>query len=441
MKTPIRQSAALALVATLAACGGGGDAAPTALAAAPAPAAATTANPATAPTTAPTTTTTTTTAIATATTTAAAPAAPTAGTTSPATPAPLALSAAAAAYLNLDIANLANYTPQLPAYYDAQVAGTDNTPPTNPSSNAVATLGRVLFHDKRLSINNTVACASCHQQALGFSDSKRFSTGFSGNAFTTAHSMRIGNVRYFDPGTMFWDRRAATLEAQATQPIQNAVEMGFDAANGGLPALFTKMRSLPYYAELFTLAFGDATINEDRVQRALAQFQRAMVSTNSRWDTGFAQVFNPAQQNRGLNNDLPNFTAQENRGRQIFMGNNTNCSACHVPPTFALAANSRSNGLDAGETTVFKSPSLKNVGLSSNFMHDGRFSSLEQVVEHYNSGVQDGPALDNRLRGPGGQPRRLNLTDADKAALVAFLRTLSDPVLTADPRFSDPFRQ
>jgi cytochrome c peroxidase len=165
------------------------------------------------------------------------------------------------------------------------------------------------------------------------------------------------------------------------------------------------------------------------------------VSSNSRWDTGFAQVFNPAQQNRGLNLDLPNFTAQENRGRQLFVGNGTNCSACHVPPTFALAANSRSNGLDAGETTLFKSPSLKSVGLSSNFMHDGRFSSLEQVVEHYNSGVQDGPALDNRLRGPQGQPRRLNLSDADKAALVAFLRTLSDPTLTTDARFADPFRQ
>lgn len=401
MKAPIRHLALSLVVATLSACGGGGDASPAATAAAAAPA------PATA---------------------AAAPTTP-------------SLSAAAAAFLNLDIANLANYTPQFPAHYDAQVAATDNAPPSNPSSNAVATLGRVLFHDKRLSVNNTVACASCHQQALGFSDSRRFSAGFSGNAFTTAHSMRLGNVRYWDPGTMFWDRRAATLEAQATQPIQHPVEMGFDAANGGLPALFARMRSLPYYPELFTLAFGDATIDEGRVQRALAQFQRAMVSANSRWDTGFAQVFNPNQPNRGLNNDLPNFTAQENRGRQLFMGNGTNCSACHVPPTFALAANSRSNGLDAGETTLFKSPSLKNVALSSNFMHDGRFSSLEQVVEHYNSGVQDGPALDNRLRGPGGQPRRLNLSDADKAALAAFLRTLNDPVLVADPRFADPFRQ
>jgi len=119
----------------------------------------------------------------------------------------------------------------------------------------------------------------------------------------------------------------------------------------------------------------------------------------------------------------------------------TNCAACHVPPTFALVADSGSTGLDAGETRLFKSPSLKNVSLGSAFMHDGRFGSLEEVVEFYNSGVQEGPALDNRLRGSDGQPRRLNLTDADKAALVAFLKTLADPALVVDPRFSDPFRQ
>ncbi len=117
------------------------------------------------------------------------------------------------------------------------------------------------------------------------------------------------------------------------------------------------------------------------------------------------------------------------------------CAGCHIPPTFALAANSQSNGLDAGETRIFKSPSLKSVGKSLFFMHDGRFSSLEQVVEHYNSGVKDGTALDNRLRTPAGTPRVLNLSAADKAALVAFLRTLDDTTLASDPRFASPFRQ
>ncbi|OYU14643.1 MAG: hypothetical protein CFE37_09930 [Alphaproteobacteria bacterium PA4] len=117
------------------------------------------------------------------------------------------------------------------------------------------------------------------------------------------------------------------------------------------------------------------------------------------------------------------------------------CSACHQPPTFALAANSDSNGLDAGETVIFKSPSLKNVGVSRAFMHDGRFATLLQVVEHYNSGVQAGPALDNRLRGPGGAPQRLGLSDADKAALVAFMETLTDTTLNSDPKFGNPFRK
>ena len=417
-------------VASLAGCGGGGDsptapsttiaaapapepaAAPAPVAATPAPAPAPTAAPAPAPTPAP-------------------------------TPAPAPV-LNVATVLTLDLNALSNYTPILPVYYDNTVAAIDNTPANVQASNATATLGRVLFYDRRLSVNDTIACASCHQQSLGFGDSRRFSLGFAGNAFTTAHATRIGNVKYWEPGTMFWDRRAATLEAQATQPIQHPVEMGFDAAAGGLPALFAKLQVLPYYNQLFTLAFGDTTITEARVQTALAQFQRAMVSTNSRWDAGYAQVFNPQANDRGLNTAVPGLSTVENRGRQLFMAGpgqgGANCAACHVPPTFALAANSRSNGLDAGETILFKSPALKSVALSGAFMHDGRFSTLEQVITHYDTGVQDGPALDNRLRGPNNQPRRLNLSADDRAALAAFLRTLTDESLTRDARFSSPFR-
>ena len=184
------------------------------------------------------------------------------------------LSAAAAAVLSLDLANLANYAaPVLPTYYNAAVLADDNTPADNRANNAVATLGRVLFYDKRLSVNNTISCASCHQQAQGFGDTRRFSIGFAGGA-TTAHAPRLGNVRYYAPGSMFWDKRAATLEAQATQPIQHPVEMGFDASAGGMATLLSKMAALPYYPELFSFAFGDSAITENRIQRALAQFQR-----------------------------------------------------------------------------------------------------------------------------------------------------------------------
>jgi cytochrome c peroxidase len=332
----------------------------------------------------------------------------------------------------------------LPAYYDGAVAQTDNTPPDNVASDRLAMLGRVLFYDRQLSINRATSCSSCHQQADGFGDPARFSTGFNGVSFTTAHAMRLGNVRYWRPGNMFWDRRAATLELQASHPITNPIEMGFDNGNGGMAALVVRLQAIPYYQELFTVAFGDATVSEDRIGRALANFERAIVSSASRWDTAFAQVFNPALPARGLDLPLPGFSPQEERGRQLFMTGRANggagCATCHVPPTFALDGNSQSNGLDAGETRIFKAPSLKNVGLSHFFMHDGRFSSLEQVIEFYDSGVQTGPALDNRLGGASGPPRRLNLSTDDKAALVAFLQTLADPALASDPRFSNPFR-
>jgi cytochrome c peroxidase len=349
-------------------------------------------------------------------------------------------------FTTIDVNRLDNYAnPVLPAYYDATVAALDNSPNNNPINDRVATLGRVLFYDKRLSVNDTTACASCHQQANGFDDPNRFSTGFSGTAFTSAHAMRLGNIRYYRPGTMFWDKRAASLELQVSQPIIHPIEMGFDATHGGINALLTKLAASTYYPDLFTLAFGNSAITEARIQQALAQFTRAMISAASRWDTAYAQVFNAAAPNRNLNVALPGFSASEELGHQLFMTGpgqgGAGCAACHQPPTFGLAANSLSNGLDANETRIFKSPSLKNVGLSRAFMHDGRFSTLEQVIEHYNSGIQNGPALDNRLKTSGGAPLRLNLTQNEKAALVAFLLTLNDNNLTTDAKFSNPFKK
>jgi cytochrome c peroxidase len=349
-------------------------------------------------------------------------------------------------FTTIDFANVANYaTATLPAYFDQTVTPLDNTPGNNAIDNRVATLGRVLFYDRRLSTNDTTSCSSCHQQQFGFSDNRRFSTGINGTQFTGAHSMRLGNVRYWQPASMFWDRRAASLEAQASQPIINPVEMGWDANAGGIGALLTKMGNTTYYPDLFTWAFGTSAITEARIQLALAQFQRAMISSNSLWDTGYAQVFAPNAPNRALNQDLPNFTAQQNRGRQLFMTGpgqgGAGCSACHLPPTFSLAGNSQSNGLDAGETRVFKSPSLRSAGITGPYMHDGRFNTLAEVVDFYADAIQPGPALDNRLRGPGGQPLRLNLSPADRAALVAFMQALTDNALTTDPRFSNPFRR
>jgi cytochrome c peroxidase len=345
----------------------------------------------------------------------------------------------------IDFANVASYAPQpLPAYFDKTVTALDNSPASNPANDRIATLGRVLFYDLKLSTNNRASCAACHQQKLGFTDSMRFSNGISTAATTDAHAMRLGNARYWQPGTAFWDRRAASMEAQVVDPIHSLVEMGWGGAAGGMDDLIAKMGATSYYPDLFAWAFGSPGITEPRMQQALAQFVRAMVAHTSKWDAGYARVYSPTAPNRALDVALPNFTPQENRGRHLFMTKvaqgGAGCAACHMPPTFALAADARSNGLDAGETRLFKAPSLRNVGLTGPYMHDGRFATLAAVIDFYDHDIQDGPALDPRLK-HGARPQRLDLSASDRAALVAFLTTLNDTALVTDPRFGNPFRR
>ena len=345
--------------------------------------------------------------------------------------------------LNISLENIPNYAnPGLPNFIDQNILAQDNAPSINPVTDKGAQLGRVLFYDKNLSRNGKTACASCHQQAKGFSDDAVKSLGFEG-ALTGQHSMRLANANFYTGENMFWDRRARDLEAQATMPIKDMGEMGFDADHGGIDSLLRKMRKLEYYSILFEQAFGSEEISETKMQQALAQFIRSMVSADSKFDRGFAQVFAPGTPGAGVQNAFPNFTQEENTGKNIFIlppPQGAGCAGCHTSPTFALAANSLSNGLDAGETGIFKSPALKNIGIGGPYMHDGRFATLEQVVEHYNSGIQNGPALDNRLRTPNGQPLRLNLSAAQKSTLVAFLKTLDDQTISSDPKFASPFK-
>ncbi len=323
-----------------------------------------------------------------------------------------------------------------PVHYNNGVLNDNNEPNGNRINNAEANLGRILFYDKSLSLNNSTSCATCHLQSNGFTDPDRFSTGHGGE-LTGAHSMRLGNVGFFEPGTMFWDKRASSLEEQVLMPIQDPIEMGFDNANGGLTALTSKMQDIPYYPALFNAVYGSPTVTIDGIQRSLAQFVRSMVSIDSEFDRGFAQVYTNGG-NNNINANFPNFSAAENRGKNLFMGR-AGCDRCHNEVTFALEGNARGNGLDAGETLVFKSPSLKNISLAPPYMHDGRFNSLLEVIDHYDSGIQPGPALDNRLREGNNGTEQLNLNNQEKADLVAFLNTLTDETLISDPKFSDPF--
>lgn len=349
------------------------------------------------------------------------------------------------AALNLP-ATAFNYANQpLPGYLQTPaITGQDNTPATNPITDWGATLGRVLFYDKTLSINNTIACASCHKQALSFSDDKTLSVGFAGG-FTGRNSMTLVNAKYYPGGKFFWDERAATLEIQTLTPVQDHVEMGMN-----LDTLVARLKTKTHYPVLFQKAFGSQTISSDKVANALAQFVRSIISYQSKFDAGRATI-NPPQD--PVQTPYPNFTAQENQGKQLFFSPQLACAACHGTETFT-APMPKNNGLEnpsvdkgvggisnmALQVGDFKVSSLKNIELTAPYMHDGRFTTLEQVVEHYNSGIVANPNLSLQLRNPDGTPKQMNLTTGQKAALVAFLKTLTDRAITTDAKFSDPFK-
>lgn len=351
-----------------------------------------------------------------------------------------------AAVLNLpgtpfNYANIA-----LPAYLNSPpIQGQINTPATNPITDNGATLGRVLFYDKNLSANNTISCASCHKPELGFSDTAVKSKGFNGG-LTGRNSMSLVNARFYTPGSFFWDQRAATLENQVVTPIQDLVEMGMT-----LPALETKLSALAYYPPLFKKAFGDEAINSDRIAKALSQFVRSIVSYQSKYDAGRATF--PAAPAPPPNAVFPNFTAHENRGKELFLTPANGCAACHGTETF-VAPTEKNNGIDMNTVdrgfgavannmnldATFKVTSLKNVELTAPYMHDGRFKTLEEVVEHYSTGVKNHPNLSPQMKLPNGQPRLLNLPAEDKAALVAFLKTLTDRNVGTDVKYRNPFK-
>jgi cytochrome c peroxidase len=351
-----------------------------------------------------------------------------------------------AAVLNLPSSPFNYASIALPGYLNSPpIQGQINTPATNPISNDGATLGRVLFYDKNLSANNTISCASCHKPELGFSDTAIKSKGFNGG-LTGRNSMSLINARFYTPGSFFWDQRAATLEAQVVTPIQDLVEMGMT-----LPALETKLRTLTYYPPLFKKAFGNETINSDLISKALSQFVRSIVSYQSKYDAGRSTL--PANPAPAPNAVFPNFTAQENRGKELFLTPANGCAACHGTETF-VAPTEKNNGIDMStidrgfgavsnnpnQDATFKVTTLRNVELTAPYMHDGRFKTLEEVVEHYSTGVKNHPNLSPQMKLPNGQPRLLNLSAPDKAALVAFLKTLTDRTVQTNQLYTNPFK-
>ncbi|MEO8769769.1 MAG: cytochrome c peroxidase [Ferruginibacter sp.] len=305
-----------------------------------------------------------------------------------------------------------NYNISYPAFLTSSMVLQDNTPADNQITNDGATLGRVLFYDKHLSKNNTISCASCHKADNSFTDLIQFSKGFEGGS-TTRSSMDLLNVAFYKSGKMFWDERSATLEAQVVQPIQNHVEMG-----ESFPALVDKLKALDYYPSLFQKAFGSTDIDSVKISKALAQFVRAIIPYQSKYDD--------------VKQGLASFTAAEQAGEQLFLnaappGQPTlTCAGCHKPPLFITSEPTQAFGLidpaDAGinNTGHFKVGSLRNVAASAPYFHNGSIASLQAVLT---SNIQ-----------------LHTVAPQDVQNLIAFLQTLTDTKTLTEERFTDPFK-
>lgn len=321
--------------------------------------------------------------------------------------------------------------------------------------NHKATLGRVLFYDKNLSSDGTISCASCHHQELAFSDNKKFSQGVNGN-ITKRNSIALGALRNFGahyddsdgdrevPG-LFWDERVGTIKDQLKETINNPNEMGME-----LNDIVSMVKTKDYYDILFNKAFGENEINEDQILESLESFINSITSTSSKFETAVLQDLNY------ITGDSIVGQVSHQKGFDLF---NRHCNSCHSsnvslsPEILELEKiNLANNGLkitnndlgvynhtlDPKDIGKFKVPGLRNIELTAPYMHDGRFETLEQVVDFYNSGIEINDNLHPALK-QGNSVKRMNLSESEKASLVSFLKSLTDTQLATEDKWSDPF--
>ena len=310
-------------------------------------------------------------------------------------------------------------------------------------NNSLATLGRVLFYDRNLSLNNAISCGSCHIQQYAFADNHQFSRGLN-NGYTSRNASAI--LSSFNHNK-FWDGRAGNFDTAVFMPVTNHLEM--DVFN--LNMLPEKLSYLSYYPDLFNSAFGTPEITVNGIRKALASFVGNLYSTNSKYDRG-------------------NLTAIEQEGENVFHGNGR-CYNCHSGPNFNGYQTAYENiGLDytypdkgrgnishnSTDDGKFAVPTLRNIALSAPYMHDGRYKTLREVIDHYSDGIQDSKNLSWVFRDFSDAGNMMvstidssnfyilpvslpNLTENEKTALEAFLKTLTDVSFVADPKFSNPF--
>jgi cytochrome c peroxidase len=328
--------------------------------------------------------------------------------------------------------------PYVPTPYELNIP--DGLPPmpipaNNPLTKEGVELGRKLFYDELLSGNNTMSCASCHHPSLYFTDTARVSIGIDGVA-GTRNSMPLINLGW--QTTFFWDGRVNTLEQQVLHPVIDPIEM-----HDRWPNVVWELIQDEKYPEMFRKAFGERGIDSVKVSKALAQFLRIMISGNSKYD----------KMRRG---ELV-FTTDENLGMELFNRDKDeansiaggDCFHCHGEPMFTSNI-FHNNGLDAIFTDLgrgwftmnpadngkFKAPTLRNIALTAPYMHDGRFETLNEVVNHYSVGLVYSPTIDPLMKfvADGG----VALSTTEKNQLIAFLNTLTDTDFATNPAFQDP---
>lgn len=339
--------------------------------------------------------------------------------------------------------------PSEPLNYDMEIPSAFGTPVSFSSDKA--TLGRVLFYDTDLSSDRTVSCGSCHKQELGFSDDVAFSDGVLGN-FSQRNTMSLGSVLSFQvyyssvsnpSGIPFlWDNSGSSADELSRGAFTAEHEMGMQMND-----VVSEVNSKDYYKPLVQAAYGSANISETDLLDALSEFVRSIGSFNSRFDHEYsARSGNSFNMLSTIQQDWPNFTDEENLGKSIYA---SDCTGCHSPINARPTKLSANNGLyvnypDKGIVTGgvedhFKVPTLRNLKYSAPYMHDGSIATLDDVIEHYSTGVQETYYLSTELR-QGSNPIHRNYTQQEKDGLKAFLLTMTDDSLLEAERYSDPFK-
>jgi len=324
------------------------------------------------------------------------------------------------------------YTLEIPQLFKDKILD-PLIPADNPLTEEGVALGKKLFFDKKLSGNNTQSCAGCHSPKASFVDkNQQFSDGIDG-LFGRRNAMPLFNLAWNFDERFNWDGKALSLERQALEPVKNPIEL-----HANWQQIADKLNTDENYPELFKKAFGISKIDSTLVTKALAQFERTLISGNSKFD-------------QFLNGNAT-LTLEEQNGFNVFMDEaKGDCFHCHGSNNNPLWTDNKfhNNGLDAnfsdlglgaitGDTNdngKFKSPSLRNLAFTAPFMHDGRFSTLEEVINHYSEGLQPSPTIDPLMKSvnQGG----VNLSAKDKSDLKAFLLSLSDYDFIINPAFQN----